>query len=139
MLEPDEALSRAHELLNSVFWLPTLSSAEGYARTHDDCDGDRTQKLQVVFSEDGDAWVAVHGEPFGSLRFREPFIGGGASPRVRVAFLSRLLSCNSLFHTSQCTSANRRFIYEHHRKRDTPVATSRILPSVTQALTSRGL
>ena len=87
VLEPDEALRRAHELLNSLFWLPTLSSAESYARTHDDCDGDRTQKLHVFFSDDGDAWVAVRGEPLGSLRFRVPFIGGGASPRVRTALM----------------------------------------------------
>lgn len=48
--------------------------------------------LWVGFSMDGDGWVQVIAKPdpnefSTSLRFRMPLIGGGQSPRVRVALL----------------------------------------------------
>lgn len=54
---PEAVLRRVRNLLENPFWLPSIPPYEQYARTHDDCDGDRNQQLVVGFSEDGDAWV----------------------------------------------------------------------------------
>jgi len=86
MTGPASMTERVHELLNTYWWLPELEAGTRYARTHDDCDGDRSQKLSVVIGEDGDAWVAADA-PDRTLRFRMPIIGGGASPRVRNALV----------------------------------------------------
>lgn len=85
--DPEQVLRLVHELLDNPFWLPTITPYEPYARTHDDCEGDRDQRLVVTFSEDADAWVSVEGNPTGSLRFRVPMIGGGLSGRTRSALM----------------------------------------------------
>jgi len=48
-------------------------------RPHDDTDGDRGQGLVLIEAPDGDMWVQVRAPEGTSLRFRMPFIGGGAS------------------------------------------------------------
>ena len=72
-------------LLDDAYWIPTLQSNVLYARTHDDCDGDMSQTIEVGVGPDGDLWVATRGRR-GSLRFRS-FGGGGMSLRVRNALL----------------------------------------------------
>lgn len=73
------------KVLESPYWPQELESGRPYCRTHDDCDGDRSQQVVVTLSEDGDAWLAVTGER-GSRRFRT-WHGGGMSLRVRRALL----------------------------------------------------
>lgn len=85
--DPEVVLRRVRDLLENPFWLPSITPYEQYARTHDDCEGDRSQQLVVGFSEDGDAWVSIEGEPLGALRFRVPMIGGGLSGRTRSALM----------------------------------------------------
>lgn len=54
-------------------------------RTHDDCDGDHTQGLEIVTDPMGDIYVCVHPGPFASsVRFRT-WGGGGMSPNVHAA------------------------------------------------------
>lgn len=74
------------DLLSGSFWPEKLVAGTRYARVHDDCDGDMSQQLSVVIGEDGDAWIAVDA-PDRTARFRMPFTGGGASPRVRTALV----------------------------------------------------
>jgi len=87
-IEHEAAARKIRQLLDSNFWPEDLRSNVRYTRVHDDCDGDASQVLSVIISEDGDAWVAADGETaYSALRFRVPLIGGGASPRVRNALL----------------------------------------------------
>lgn len=72
------------EILEESFWPEDIIPGICYARTQDDCDGDLSQQLSIIFSHDGDAWVNTH-VPL--LRFRMPLIGGGLSPRVRNGLL----------------------------------------------------
>lgn len=51
-------------------------------RTHDDCDGDESQKLTVIISGDGDCWIKTTK----LLRFRSEG-GGGMSPRTWKALI----------------------------------------------------
>lgn len=54
-------------------------------RTHDDCDGDEMQGLEVITDPMGDIYVSVHPGLFAtSVRFRT-WGGGGMSPRVHSA------------------------------------------------------
>lgn len=71
------------DILETPFWLESLSSDNLYFRTHDDNDGEKSQGVGVAFSPDGDAWLMPHME---TLRFRT-FMGGGASLRVRNALI----------------------------------------------------
>lgn len=76
---------KVKDVIEAVEWLPELETNCNYFRTHDDCEGDLSQGLNVIFSMDGDAWVSTrYGE---SCRFRMPFGGGGRSPRVRNALM----------------------------------------------------
>jgi hypothetical protein len=78
-------IERSIDVLLETYWWPgKIVSRMAYERIQDDCDGDRSQILEVGFSSDGDAWIRTYHH--GSLRFRsEP--GGGMSPRVRNAIL----------------------------------------------------
>ena len=49
----------------------------GTGRTHDDCDGDLFQRLELLQGDDGDMHISTDGVTF--LRFRMPVIGGGLS------------------------------------------------------------
>jgi hypothetical protein len=81
----DDFSEKVKDVLNAVEWIPELETNCNYFRTHDDCEGDMSQGLSVVFSMDGDAWVSTrYGQ---SCRFRMPFMGGGRSPRVRNALM----------------------------------------------------
>ena len=74
------------KVLETPYWPPELKTGKAYSRTHDDCDGDRSQRLVVVFTQDGDAWVEVTQERGHSLRFRN-YGGGGMSLRTRSALM----------------------------------------------------
>lgn len=76
---------RIHEILEEPFWLHTLDAANTYSRQHDDTDGKNEGFLNVMFTKDGDAWIAIDVRNF--LRFRMPLDGGGRSPRTRNALL----------------------------------------------------
>ncbi len=84
-LNPDKIPELIQQILTSDFWLHTLSTTKFYTRTHDDCDGDTSQKLCVGFTPDGDGWIQTRSPT--PLRFRMPGQGGGLSPRTRVALL----------------------------------------------------
>ena len=73
------------EILESPFWPKILDTKEMYSRVHDDSEGDKSQTLNVCFSQDGDAWLSS-GLLTTSLRFRTDF-GGGNSLRTRNALL----------------------------------------------------
>jgi hypothetical protein len=81
-------LKQAKRLLSKPEWIDGLETMKVYRRKEDDSpDG----FLSVTIGNDGDAWISVHPDERDgistSLRFRVPFIGGGASPRVRKALL----------------------------------------------------
>ena len=79
------AITRALNLLLEREWFPdTLKIRHAYCRTHDDCDGDHSQELGVVITNDGDVHVITNSSM--SLRFRT-WAGGGLSLRVRKALL----------------------------------------------------
>jgi hypothetical protein len=84
-LEHDQVLELIPKILLSGFWLPTIHPMTCYARIHDDTDGKEAGIIRVVFSSDGDAHIWI--DQSSALRFRMPGIGGGLSPRVRVALL----------------------------------------------------
>ncbi len=78
------------QLLESDFWLKTVETFTEYERLQDDHDGTYKGKLRVMFSRDGDAFVCTtsRDEDYTeSIRFRMPLVGGGMSPRTRVALL----------------------------------------------------
>lgn len=77
--------NRIRKLLDGNYWIPGLQAGIRYARTHDDCDGDMSQKLSIVISDDGDVWVACDTVDR-TARFRHG-LGGGRSHRVRNALL----------------------------------------------------
>ena len=53
-------------------------------RTHDDCEGDESQKLTVIITGDGDCWIKTTK----LLRFRSCGGGGGGmSPRTWKALI----------------------------------------------------
>jgi hypothetical protein len=58
--------NKIKEILETHFWLPTLNTREVYSRTHDDCDGDKSQQLSIVIDQEGDVRIF----PNKSLRFR---------------------------------------------------------------------
>jgi hypothetical protein len=70
-------------IFNKHFWPDGLSAKDFCYIPTDDNDGDHSKGLQVVFSEDGDAWIITTPE---GCRFRTG-IGGGRNMRVRNALL----------------------------------------------------
>ena len=73
------------KLLETPFWPEDLETKKVYFRTHDDCDGDKSQGLGLIITPDGDVWVNVSSKH--SLRFRTTFGGGGLSGMTRNALL----------------------------------------------------
>lgn len=73
------------KFLDSITWPETLKTSTEYSRTHDDTDGDKSQRLAVAISHDGDLWIKTWHRHM--LRFRMPGMGGGLSPRTRAALL----------------------------------------------------
>lgn len=45
------------KLLETPFWPEDLETKKVYFRTHDDCDGDKSQGLGLIITPDGDVWV----------------------------------------------------------------------------------
>jgi hypothetical protein len=93
----EDPVSLVRAILESDFWLSTIETNNLYTRF----EGGKVKRfeddspkgyLTVAFSEDGDGWIQVLAEPdpddFNmTFRFRMPMIGGGQSPRTRVALL----------------------------------------------------
>ena len=85
----EDPLSIIHALFEAYFWPTSLTTKEVYARFEDDSP---EGALWISFSPDGDGWIQVIGKPDPNelsctFRFRMPLVGGGQSPRVRVALL----------------------------------------------------
>lgn len=58
-------------------------------RTHDDCDGDYSQGIEMIIDPMGDVYVSVHPAKFSKMvRFRNCHGGGGCSPRTHAALLA---------------------------------------------------
>ncbi|HEY4483927.1 MAG TPA: hypothetical protein VI752_01965 [Candidatus Paceibacterota bacterium] len=74
-----------------LFSIPTSMTSV----VQDDCDGDKTQTLDVLQIKNGDMCIQTNGNY--SLRFRTPLFGGGRYPLVWAAL--RLLSFS--IHRSQ--------------------------------------
>lgn len=79
------------EILESIDWEKAWTDIppnDRQDRIEDDSDDG---KLAVVFSNDGDAWIATypskHALGQSGLRFRVPGCGGGQSSRVRKALM----------------------------------------------------
>lgn len=69
--------------LERPMWPEGIEARKHYSRREDDGDAE----LQLVFSEDGDAWISFVGACAGhGLRFRT-LQGGGSSLRTRAALL----------------------------------------------------
>ena len=49
------------EFLSQLEWPSGLKLQEGYFRTQDDNDGDKSTGVSVVIGPDGDAWVRTKG------------------------------------------------------------------------------
>lgn len=84
-----DPLSVIRFLLESWFWPESLGTMESYERFEDDSP---KGQISVQFTQDGDAWIQVISKPDpnevnSTFRFRMPMIGGGESPRTRVALL----------------------------------------------------
>ena len=73
------------EILESAFFPEGIEANNCYFRTHDDCDGDRSEGINVVIGPDSDAWIAIH-QRNNSCRYRT-YYGGGLSKRTRNALL----------------------------------------------------
>lgn len=73
------------KILETPFFPESIKPMIGYFRTHDDCDGDRSQGISVAISNDSDAWISIN-QRYNSCRYRTYF-GGGLSPRTRNALL----------------------------------------------------
>jgi len=85
----EDSLAVIRVLLESWFWPKSLGTMEPYERFEDD--SPRGQ-ISVLFTQDGDGWIQVISKPDPNemnsmFRFRMPMIGGGESPRTRVALL----------------------------------------------------
>jgi len=86
-LSDEELYQQVINLLEGAYWLKDLDTMYRYTRNHDDDDGTRTGKINVIISGDGDShiWIDAPSEG-GSLRFRT-YGGGGLSLRVRNAIV----------------------------------------------------
>lgn len=74
------------DILESSFWLDEIESTVVY-QTEDDDSPPNEAWLQVVFSNDGDAWVAkITDSPIKSIRKRT-HAGGGRDLRTRQALM----------------------------------------------------
>lgn len=85
----EDPLSVVRILLEQCFWLPSIKSKDSYLRFEDDS---REGTIEVSFTPDGDGWIEVLSKPdpnevHWSFRFRMPMMGGGQSPRTRVALM----------------------------------------------------
>lgn len=77
----------AHRLLEEPFCPDEIKLNSTHFRTQDDCDGNYHSGMNVIIGPDGDAWIGTTCELGSICRYREPFGGGGRSPRVRNALL----------------------------------------------------
>lgn len=86
-LNDEELRQQVINLLEGAYWLNDLNTMCRYTRNHDDDNGTRTGKINVIISGDGDThmWIDAPSEG-GSLRFRT-YHGGGLSLRVRNAIV----------------------------------------------------
>ncbi len=74
------------DILESPFWLDEIETTVVY-QTEDDDSPPNEAWLQVVFSIDGDAWVAkMTDSPIKSIRKRT-YAGGGRDHRTRQALM----------------------------------------------------
>lgn len=73
------------KILETPFFPESLKPMTNYFRTHDDCDGDRFEGINVTIGNDSDAWVGMVSK-MSACRYRTYF-GGGLSPRTRNALL----------------------------------------------------
>lgn len=93
----DNPLEVVHAILDSDFWLSSLETMGFYSRFEEGKaerleDDSPKGAISVGFSNDGDGWIQVLSKPDSddyhtAFRFRMPMIGGGQSPRTRVALL----------------------------------------------------
>ena len=93
----DSPLEVVHAILDSNFWLSSLETMGFYSRFEEEKaerleDDSPEGVISVGFSNDGDGWIQVLCKPdrddfHTTFRFRMPLIGGGQSPRTRVALL----------------------------------------------------
>jgi hypothetical protein len=75
-------------ILENPFFVDGLEAEETYSRIHDDTDGTGEGAINIKISQDGDVWVQLQATHNGApLRFRQPFFGGGQSPRTKQALL----------------------------------------------------
>lgn len=74
------------KILDSTFWLETLSSTTTYRRIHDDHDGYREGVLSLGIDRQGDVWLTTDKHVYPPMRFRT-WAGGGISLRTRNALL----------------------------------------------------
>jgi hypothetical protein len=73
-------------LLDSEFWLHTISTGQTYGRNHDDTDGEAGQFISILFDQMGDAYMDKASNYPWPLRFRT-YEGGGHSLKTRKALL----------------------------------------------------
>ncbi len=77
---------QVRDILESPFWLDEIQPTVVYQTEDDDSPPDEAW-LQVVFSIDGDAWVAkITDSPIKSIRKRT-YAGGGKDLRTRQALM----------------------------------------------------
>ncbi len=82
----DVALRMVHKLLESHFWLPTLTINARYERNHDTREGN-DGNVMVMITPRTEVWVRTWSDlPGGLVNFR-PKAEDGHSPRVRSALL----------------------------------------------------
>lgn len=75
------------KLVETPFWIDGLESGVGYETHDDDTPNDKVAILRVMFSGDGDVWVAKLTDPsYASIRKRT-HIGGGKDLRTRQALM----------------------------------------------------
>ena len=86
MASSEEVSKQIKGILESPFWLGEIKSNIVY-QTEDDDSPPNEAWLQVVFSGDGDAWVAkITDSPIKSIRKRT-YAGGGRDHRTRQALM----------------------------------------------------
>jgi len=75
------------DILENPFWIPGLESKTQYS-THDDDTPDSTVAiLSIIFSDDGDAWVAKWTDPSHASIRKRTHAGGGKDLRTRQAIM----------------------------------------------------
>lgn len=81
----EESPRMVKTLLETPYWLATLTADTNYERTHDDHDGTFEGNVAVFFDQMGDGFLVVD-KAHKYLRFRT-WGGGGMSLRVRNALM----------------------------------------------------